>query len=249
MSKGAANSSKRSLVMLRHIYTKDLKHARNQVYYIVNRSQETEREEREVFDASSTNPDWGKFGRELDNRSTRHFKQIKSHHLTISMRRADYDRYGGDYKEMIREMMKNLEREKGMKLDWIAATHMKANNPHVHVIIKGVGVNEQGKTKRLFFKREDYKQMRGSLYSVLRDNRARQRAMERLALREMQELRRAERERMNADRRQQREKVGQVRDVAKVGKSLLSQIRQLMAEEERQREWEQRNRRSRGDDR
>ena len=43
-----------------------------------------------------------------------------------------------------RNIMRQMERDLGMKLDWVAANHYDTANPHTHVVIRGV--KENGKT-------------------------------------------------------------------------------------------------------
>lgn len=227
-------SKRRSLVVIKCRYTKDLKHAQNQVKYVAERSAELEREQREIFSKDNDRADWKTFSKSLDNKSTRHPSQVKSHHLIITMRRDDYERYGADYKEMVRQTMKNLERDKGMKLDWVAATHMKGKTPHVHVIVKSVGRTDQGRNKRLKIVRDDFRNMRRDMYTLLRENRAHQRMLDRTLLNEYKEIRRREMER-------QRE-LQPARTIGSAGKSIAYQLRRMMDEEERNRDYEQRNR-------
>jgi type IV secretory pathway VirD2 relaxase len=36
-----------------------------------------------------------------------------------------------------RELMGDLERDLGTRLDWVAVDHWNTDNPHVHVLIRG----------------------------------------------------------------------------------------------------------------
>jgi type IV secretory pathway VirD2 relaxase len=44
----------------------------------------------------------------------------------------------GDLKSFTREVMERMERDLGVKLDWVAVDHHNTDNPHAHVIIRGV---------------------------------------------------------------------------------------------------------------
>ncbi|HVZ99663.1 MAG TPA: DUF3363 domain-containing protein [Caulobacterales bacterium] len=47
----------------------------------------------------------------------------------------------GDLKSFTREVMGRMERDLGVKLDWVAVDHHNTDNPHSHVIIRGVQRN------------------------------------------------------------------------------------------------------------
>ena len=42
-----------------------------------------------------------------------------------------------DLREFTRELMADVERDLGTKLDWVAVDHWNTDNPHVHVLIRG----------------------------------------------------------------------------------------------------------------
>ncbi|MBX9745616.1 MAG: DUF3363 domain-containing protein [Hyphomonadaceae bacterium] len=44
----------------------------------------------------------------------------------------------GDLKDFTRETMARVERDLGVELDWLAVDHHNTDNPHVHVIVRGV---------------------------------------------------------------------------------------------------------------
>lgn len=43
-----------------------------------------------------------------------------------------------DLREFTRESMQRMERDLGLKLDWVAVDHHNTDNPHTHVILRGV---------------------------------------------------------------------------------------------------------------
>ncbi|HOY77905.1 MAG TPA: DUF3363 domain-containing protein [Hyphomonadaceae bacterium] len=43
----------------------------------------------------------------------------------------------GDLRPMIREVMSDLERQVGTKLEWVAVDHWDTDNPHTHVLVRG----------------------------------------------------------------------------------------------------------------
>ncbi|MBY0565626.1 MAG: hypothetical protein K2P58_15760, partial [Hyphomonadaceae bacterium] len=44
----------------------------------------------------------------------------------------------GDLKDFTRETMARMERDLGVSIDWLAVDHHNTDNPHVHVIVRGV---------------------------------------------------------------------------------------------------------------
>src|SRR5262249_26041026 len=44
----------------------------------------------------------------------------------------------GDLKTFTRGVMERMERDLGVKLDWVAVDHHNTDNPHAHVILRGV---------------------------------------------------------------------------------------------------------------
>lgn len=49
----------------------------------------------------------------------------------------------GDHKTFTRELMTRMETDLGTKLDWRAVEHWNTDNPHVHIIVRGVGEDGQ----------------------------------------------------------------------------------------------------------
>jgi type IV secretory pathway VirD2 relaxase len=49
----------------------------------------------------------------------------------------------GDLKGFTRELMTQVEKDLGTRLDWRAVEHWNTDNPHVHIIVRGVGEDGQ----------------------------------------------------------------------------------------------------------
>ncbi|WP_376705554.1 DUF3363 domain-containing protein [Mesorhizobium sp. ISC25] len=47
----------------------------------------------------------------------------------------------GDLKNFARELMVDMERDLGTRLDWIAVDHWNTEHPHVHILVRGVADN------------------------------------------------------------------------------------------------------------
>ncbi len=60
---------------------------------------------------------------------SRHFRLIVS---------AEDGEALGDLKPMIREVMAGLEQKLGTRLEWLAVDHWDTDNPHTHVLVRGV---------------------------------------------------------------------------------------------------------------
>lgn len=219
----------KGMVFLKVGYTKDLGKAQAHVKYVCFRAKELEYQGREIFGPEKDRDDARAFIKRIDDPATKHSQSVKIHKILISMRQEDFEKYGADYKKIVREAMADMEREKGMKLDWIAATHMKEGHPHVHVIVKSVGKTPEGKNKRLMIRKDEYSRVRGEVYKVLREERGYQRAIDREILHEL--------------RREQRARVMPVRLSLELGQSIAFEIEKIIREEEYQRELEQRSRR------
>lgn len=123
----------------------------NAVRYITFRSRELHE-----------NKEYGLFGKDTDyanirdfldkiksDKAIKHPRAVKAHELVISFRQDDYNRLGIDYKKLTRQIMSELEKKKGMKLEWVASEHLRVGHPHVHIIIKSTGIDQEGKTRRL----------------------------------------------------------------------------------------------------
>jgi type IV secretory pathway VirD2 relaxase len=64
----------------------------------------------------------------------RHFRFIVSPDDAIKM---------ADLKEFTRDLMGQMEKDMGTRLDWAAVEHWNTEHPHIHVIVRGVGDDGQ----------------------------------------------------------------------------------------------------------
>jgi hypothetical protein len=44
----------------------------------------------------------------------------------------------GHLRDYTRDVMDGMERDLGLRVDWMAVEHANTDNPHVHVIVRGV---------------------------------------------------------------------------------------------------------------
>jgi len=84
-------------------------------------------EDARMFDASSDAADERAFAERCED-DRHHFRFIISPEDGAEL---------GDLKTFTRELMLDVERDLGTKLDWVAVDHWNTDNPHVHVLIRG----------------------------------------------------------------------------------------------------------------
>ncbi|MFA7604230.1 MAG: DUF3363 domain-containing protein [Novosphingobium sp.] len=86
-----------------------------------------------LFGADAEGLDRGAFAARCEN-DRHHFRFIVSPEDAPDM---------GDLKGFTRELMTRMEKDLGTRLDWRAVEHWNTDNPHVHVIVRGVAEDGQ----------------------------------------------------------------------------------------------------------
>src|SRR5579863_7950587 len=84
-------------------------------------------EDARMFDAASDVADERAFAERCED-DRHHFRFIISPEDAADL---------GDLKSFTRELMHDVEKDLGTKLDWVAVDHWNTDNPHVHVLIRG----------------------------------------------------------------------------------------------------------------
>ncbi len=84
-------------------------------------------EDARMFDASSDTADERGFAERCED---------DRHHFRFIISPEDGAKIG-DLETFTRELMFDVERDLGTKLDWVAVDHWNTGNPHVHVLIRG----------------------------------------------------------------------------------------------------------------
>ena len=84
-------------------------------------------EDARMFDAASDTADERTFAESCED-DRHHFRFIISPEDAAEL---------GDLKTFTRELMLDVEKDLGTKLDWVAVDHWNTDNPHVHVLIRG----------------------------------------------------------------------------------------------------------------
>ena len=90
-------------------------------------------EDARMFDATSDTADERAFAERCED-DRHHFRFIISPEDGAEL---------GDLKTFTRELMLDVERDLGTRLDWVAVDHWNTDNPHVHVLIRGRADNGQ----------------------------------------------------------------------------------------------------------
>jgi type IV secretory pathway VirD2 relaxase len=76
-------------------------------------------------------------GRAFAERCGREGPNADRHHFRFIVSPEDADRMA-DLRGFTRDVMSQAERDLGTKLDWVAVDHWNTDNPHVHVLVRGV---------------------------------------------------------------------------------------------------------------
>lgn len=126
---------------------KNIKKVNAHLKYVGFRSRE-QGEEKSFFSEHSDKADYKAFLQRIEShKALKHSNSVKAHKIVFSLREGDYKEYkeqsGKDYKELVRETLKNYEDKHNVKLDWVASIHETEGHPHCHVVIKGVS-DKQG---------------------------------------------------------------------------------------------------------
>ncbi|AMK18288.1 MULTISPECIES: relaxase/mobilization nuclease domain-containing protein [Sphingobium] len=85
------------------------------------------------------------FGAEADNLDRNDFASLckdDRHHFRFIVSPEDAADMG-DLKGFTRELMRRMETDLGTRLDWRAVEHWNTDNPHVHIIVRGVAEDGQ----------------------------------------------------------------------------------------------------------
>jgi type IV secretory pathway VirD2 relaxase len=80
-----------------------------------------------MFDAASDTADERAFAERCED-DRHHFRFIISPEDGAEL---------GDLKTFTRELLRDVEKDLGTKLDWVAVDHWNTDNPHIHVLIRG----------------------------------------------------------------------------------------------------------------
>ncbi len=142
------------------------------IKYIGFRSQEIDKDLKDgrFFNDKFDNVNYKGFLKGIENnKALQHPKSIKGHKFVFSLNQREYEAYlksGKDYKDIIRKVLYDYEKEKNLKLDWVGSIHLvdgkgKSNHPHCHVVISGVSKpDKDGKVTRVKFYKDDFKSLR-----------------------------------------------------------------------------------------
>jgi type IV secretory pathway VirD2 relaxase len=136
LAQGAVSASglfvpgtRRVIVKARYTRTRggDLGPARAHLRYIQRDGVTREGHPGKLYDAGSDDAD----GQALLDRS-----EHDPHQFRFIISAEDSERLA-DLKPFVRDLMQQMERDLGTKLDWIAVDHFNTGHPHTHVVVRG----------------------------------------------------------------------------------------------------------------
>ena len=99
------------------------------VFYLQREGVSRDGSDGRMFDASSEIADERAFAERCED-DRHHFRFIISPEDAATL---------DNLSTFTRELMRDAERDLGTRLDWIAIDHWNTDNPHVHLLIRGVG--------------------------------------------------------------------------------------------------------------
>ncbi len=138
-------------------YTKNLTAARKSTKYIAFRSREGDLG---AFDREKEHADVKEFNKGLKDRITSHADSPKVYKVVISLSGDEYKKAGMNYREFIRDTLRNYEVYSGRKLNWIASEHMNCGHPHVHLLIKPTYQDRHGLSYKLNLNKYEFTQFK-----------------------------------------------------------------------------------------
>lgn len=100
----------------------------NHISYLRRDGVTRDGERASLFDAGSERADEKSFA-ERCSEDRHHFRFIVSPEDAPAM---------ADLRAFTRDLMTNAERDLGTKLDWVAVDHWNTDNPHIHILVRGV---------------------------------------------------------------------------------------------------------------
>lgn len=133
-------------------YTRSLPGVKASLRYYLLRSRGPDEPEREL---------WGRDGA-VDRRDAYALLDryrdpgVAAHRLILS---PSGDEGGADLRALTRRALRELEKDKGQALHWVAVEHRNTANPHVHVLLCGAGERD-GEPRQVRLGRGDFGRLR-----------------------------------------------------------------------------------------
>ena len=132
-------------MILRHTYTRSRDTARAGLRYYQMRPRGPEEPSRSIFGRQGTMTRAEAY-RLMDAHQAGEGRYL-AHRLMLSPPE--------DQRELTRQVMRRLERDKGYTLHWVAVEHRNTDHPHVHIILCGGGEHD-GRTREVRLDRDDH---------------------------------------------------------------------------------------------
>ena len=139
-------------LILRHTYTRNRDSGRAALRYYQMRPRGEGEPPRSIFGAAGT------MTRDEANRllATHQARGYLVHRLMLS---PPADQRPDDLRDFARHVMRELERDKGQRLHWVAVEHRNTDHPHVHIVLAG-GAGRDGQLRELRLDRADHARMK-----------------------------------------------------------------------------------------
>jgi len=135
-------------LILRHSYTRSRDTARAGLRYYQMRPRGEDEPPRAIFGKDGTMTRDEAY-RLLDAHQARGYL---AHRLMLS---PPEDARPGDLRDFARHVLRELERDKGLALHWVAVEHRNTAHPHVHVVLCGGG-ERAGRVREVRLDRGDH---------------------------------------------------------------------------------------------
>lgn len=151
-------------MVIRHNYTRSPKRAQAGLRYYQMRPRGKEEPPRSIFDSdgSITRTEAYRLMRECQaapepDAAPDAQPPFLCHRIVLAP--SDEER-PEDLREMTRDVMRELEKDKGLRLHWVAIEHRHTEHHHVHVLLFGAGEDVQGQKHEVRLHREDHTRMK-----------------------------------------------------------------------------------------
>lgn len=136
-------------MILYHTFTRSRDRARAAVRYYQMRPRSEGEPPRSLFTATGT-VSRAEAYRLMDSHQARGYL---AHRLMLS---PSADERPDDLQALTRHVMREMEKERGASLHWVAVEHRNTEHPHVHIVLCGGGGDREGRISEVRLDRADH---------------------------------------------------------------------------------------------
>jgi type IV secretory pathway VirD2 relaxase len=141
------------IVILRHTYTRDRDTARAALRYYQMRPRGEAEPPRSLFTKDGT----VSRAEAYRLRDAHQARSYLAHRLMLSPATGEQP---DDLRDLTRQVMGELEKEKGTPLHWVGVAHHNTDHPHVHVVLCGGSADREGQWREVRLDRADHTRLR-----------------------------------------------------------------------------------------